>query len=107
MAQSKTYFVYMTTSSAEEAESIGRTLLEERVAACINILPGMKSIYWWEGELQSSVEAVLIAKTNSERLAALIERASELHSYDTPAIVALPIEQGYEPYLIWIHNSVR
>lgn len=103
----KTYFVYITTSSKEEAEQIGRTLVEERLAACVNISGGMKSIYWWEGELQSSNEAVLIAKTNHERLSALTERAAELHSYDCPCIVALPIEHGYDPFLIWIHNSVR
>lgn len=104
---SKAYFVYITTSSAEEAERIGSALVEERLAACVNILPGMKSIYWWEGAMETAQEAVLIAKTNDVRLAALIEKASELHSYDCPAIVALPIERGYDPYLVWIHNSVR
>ncbi|TAE29267.1 MAG: divalent-cation tolerance protein CutA [Candidatus Kapaibacterium sp.] len=101
------YFVYITTSSKQEAETIGRTLVEERLAACVNILDGMKSIHWWEGELQSSEEAVLIAKTNKERLPALTERTAELHSYDYPCIVALPIEHGYDPFLVWIHNSVR
>ncbi len=101
------YFVYITASSKQEAETIGRTLVEERLAACVNILDGMKSMYWWEGELQSSDEAVLIAKTNKERLSALTERAAELHSYDYPCIVALPIEHGYDPFLVWIHNSVR
>jgi periplasmic divalent cation tolerance protein len=103
----KAYLVYITTSSTEEAERIGRVLVEERVAACVNIVDGMKSIYWWEGALQTSTEAILIAKTNAERLSALTERAAELHSHNTPAIIALPIEHGYEPYLVWIHNSVR
>lgn len=103
----KAYFVYITTSSRDEAERIGRTLVEERLAACVNILDGMTSMYWWEGELQSSQEAVLIAKTNNERLSALTERTAELHSYDCPCIVSLPIEHGYDPFLIWIHNSVR
>jgi periplasmic divalent cation tolerance protein len=103
----KAYFVYITTSGVEEAERIGSVLVEERLAACVNILPGMKSIYWWEGAMQTSQEAVLIAKTNDERLQALIDKASAIHSYDCPAIVALPIERGYDPYLVWIHNSVR
>jgi periplasmic divalent cation tolerance protein len=103
----KAHFVYITTSGVEEAERIGSVLVEERLAACVNILPGMKSIYWWEGAMETSQEAVLIAKTNDERLQALIDKASEIHSYDCPAIVALPIERGYDPYLVWIHNSVR
>jgi periplasmic divalent cation tolerance protein len=103
----KAYFVYITTPSRGEAERIGTTLVEERLAACVNILGGMKSIYWWEGAMTSSEEAVLIAKTNQERIHALTERAAELHSYDYPCIVALPIEHGYDPFLIWIHNSVR
>jgi periplasmic divalent cation tolerance protein len=102
-----TFFVYITTQDQSEAERIGRTLVEERLVACVNILDGMKSMYWWEGELQTSQEAVLIAKTNKERLSAVTERVAELHSYACPCIVALPIEQGYDPFLIWVHNSVR
>jgi periplasmic divalent cation tolerance protein len=102
-----TFFVYITASDHAEAERIGRTLVEERLAACVNILDGMKSMYWYEGDLQTSHEAVLIAKTNKDRLSALTDRAAELHSYDCPCIVALPITQGYDPFLIWIHNSVR
>lgn len=103
----KAHFVYITTSGTEEAERIGAALVEERLAACVNILPGMKSIYWWEGAMETSQEAILIAKTNDERLTALIDKASEMHSYDCPCIVALPIERGYDPFLVWIHNSVR
>ncbi|MCU0427562.1 MAG: divalent-cation tolerance protein CutA [Candidatus Kapabacteria bacterium] len=103
----QTYFVYITTASTEEAERIGTALVEERLAACVNIMPGMKSMYWWEGAMETSHETVLIAKTNGERLQALTDKAVELHSYNCPCVVALPIEKGYEPYLIWIHNSVR
>ncbi|MFY7997135.1 MAG: divalent-cation tolerance protein CutA [Candidatus Kapaibacteriota bacterium] len=103
----KAHFVYITTSSVEEAERIGAALVEERLAACVNIMPGMKSMYWWEGAMETSHETVLIAKTIPERLAALTEKVVEMHSYNCPCVVALPIEQGYEPYLVWIHNSVR
>jgi periplasmic divalent cation tolerance protein len=103
----KAYSVYITASSVEEARRIGGALVEERLAACVNIVSGMESLYWWEGAMQQSQETILLAKTNETRLAALIDRASELHSYDCPCILAFPLEKGYEPYLVWLHNSVR
>jgi periplasmic divalent cation tolerance protein len=101
------YFVYMTTRDEAEALVIGRTLVEERLAACINILPAMTSVYWWEGELEQSSEAVLIAKTQQGLVPELIERVKRLHSYACPSIVAWPVHAGHQPYLDWIEKETR
>jgi periplasmic divalent cation tolerance protein len=94
--------VYMTAASRDEARKIGRALVEERLAACANLIDGMESIYWWEGKLTEDREAVLIAKTQAERVPALIERVKQLHSYSVPCIVALPILAGNPAYLGWL-----
>jgi len=94
--------VYTTWPSIVEAEQAGRTIVEQRLAACVNILPGMISHYWWEGKIERAEEAVMILKTR----AALAERVSaavkELHSYTTPAIMVVPIERIDPAYLKWI-----
>ena len=99
MAQS---LVYMTTESAAEAERIGRALVAERLAACVNIIDGMRSIYWWEGEIQQSGEAILIAKTRAALVDKLTARVGELHEYDCPCVVSLAIDGGNPAFLDWI-----
>lgn len=79
--------------------------MEERLAACVNILPAMQSLYRWEGKIVEEEEAVLIAKTTADALSALRERVCELHSYTCPCIVALPVLSGHEPYLAWIRTE--
>jgi periplasmic divalent cation tolerance protein len=100
-------FIYMTASSLEEAGRIGRELVSSRLAACVNIIPQMRSIYEWEGKLQEEAEAVMIAKTTAARSAELIARVKSLHSYTVPCIVALAVEDGYPPFLKWIAASVE
>jgi len=100
-------FVYMTAGSREEARRIGRTLVEERLAACVNILDGMSSMYWWEGAVQEEQETVLIAKTRTELLERLTDRVRALHSYACPCVVALPIEGGNAAYLQWLGEETR
>lgn len=95
-------WVYMTAASADEAAKIGRVLVEDRLAACVNILDGMRSLYWWDGAVQEGAEAVLIAKTRADLLDRLAERVQELHSYSCPCVVALPILGGNAGYLDWI-----
>jgi len=95
-------FVYVTCSGAAEARRIGRVLVEERLAACVNVLDGMASIYWWQGAVEEAAEAVLITKTRDDLVPALTKRVKALHSYDVPGIVALPIIQGNPDYLAWI-----
>jgi periplasmic divalent cation tolerance protein len=95
-------FVYMTAGSREEAERIGRILVEERLAACVNILPGMTSVYRWQGAVETAQEVVVIAKTRRSAFDALAERVRALHSYEVPCIIELPLGRGDAPYLDWI-----
>ncbi len=94
--------VYMTAADEDEAGRIGRALVEERLAACVNVIPGMRSFYRWRGEVQDDREVVMIAKTREGLLDALVARVKELHSYDCPCVVALPIVAGNPDFLAWI-----
>jgi len=98
-------FVYITAGSRAEAERIGRTLVEERLAACVNILSGMTSIYRWQGEVETAEETVLIAKTQGHLFDRLSARVKELHSYSVPCIVELPIGRGNPDYLDWLRDG--
>ncbi|MGD8883100.1 MAG: divalent-cation tolerance protein CutA [Desulfobacterales bacterium] len=100
-------FVYMTAGSKAEAQKIGQALVESRLAACVNILDNMQSIYREEEEIQHDKEVVLIAKTTDSLFSPLIEKVIALHSYDCPCIVSLPILDGYPPYLKWIQAEVK
>ena len=97
-----TLLAYITASNAEEARHIGKILVEERLAACVNVLPHMESWYWWEGKMEGAQEAVLIAKTRAELREALQRRVLQLHSYSCPCVVFLPIVGGNPAYLDWI-----
>ena len=102
------YFsVYTTANTPDEAKRLGRRLVEERLAACVNIIDGVRSIYRWEGALQEDDEALLFAKTTDDRVDAVIDRIRELHSYDCPCIVAFPIEKGHPEYLAWLGEETR
>src|SRR5882724_199949 len=94
--------VLMTTGSAEIAEKIARTLVEERLAACVNIVPGIRSIYRWQGSVADDAEWLLVAKTARSRFAALEARVRALHSYEVPEVIALEIVEGSAPYLEWL-----
>jgi len=94
--------VYVTTESKKEAQAIARALLEARLIACANIIEPMQSLYWWEGKIEESDETVLIVKTRAAHLPALMTRVKEMHSYDCPCIVALPITDGSKDYLTWL-----
>ena len=97
--------IYAVFASAEEAERIGRTVIEERLAACINMLPPIRSIYRWKGKVESADEVAAILKTHHWRSDALMARVAELHSYDVPCIVSWPIEKILGPYADWIEDS--
>ena len=100
-------FVYMTAGNLEEAQRIGRELVGSGLAACVNILPQMNSIYVWEGKIEEASEVVLIAKTTEARVADLIVKVKALHSYSCPCIVSLKVEDGYPPFLEWVAGSVE
>ena len=94
--------IYMTTESEAVAERIGRALVGERLAACINIVAGMRSMFWWDGAVHQSSETILIAKTRISLVDRLIERVRELHTYNCPCIVSLAIDGGNPVFLDWI-----
>jgi periplasmic divalent cation tolerance protein len=100
-------FVYATAGDPAEALRIARTVVEERLAACANVIDGMRSVYWWDGAVQEAGEAVLILKTTDDRLGALIGRVKDLHSYDCPCIEALPVMAGNQRFLDWVVNETH
>jgi periplasmic divalent cation tolerance protein len=101
------YFVVLTTCPDEpSAASLARRLVEERLAACVNRAPGIRSTYQWQGAVQEDEEVLLIAKTSAERLATLSARIQELHPYEVPEVLALPVAAGAERYLAWIGQTV-
>ncbi|HEC90870.1 MAG TPA: divalent-cation tolerance protein CutA [Alphaproteobacteria bacterium] len=97
--------IYVTAASRDEAAAIGRKLVEERLCACANVIDGVASFYWWEGAVREDAEAVLIAKTREDLVAVVTERIKELHSYDCPCVVALPITAGNRDFLQWIDRQ--
>jgi periplasmic divalent cation tolerance protein len=94
-------------ANAEEAERIGRTVVEERLAACVNILGSIRSIYRWEGAVQTADEVAAIFKTEHWQADALIERVTALHSYDVPCVVSWPADKVQRKYADWVADSVR
>ena len=102
----KVNFIYMTVGSKEEARKIGRALVSDRLAACVNILDNMNSFYLWDGKIQDDTEVVMIAKTSENRIADLIKKVESLHSYDCPCIVSFPITGGHQPFLEWVAGEV-
>ncbi|MBP3192833.1 divalent-cation tolerance protein CutA [Natronogracilivirga saccharolytica] len=100
-------FVYITASDRKEAETISDALISERLVACTNIIDTMSALFWWDGGVQSEDEVVLIAKTTAEAFPKLEQRVLDLHSYECPCIIGMPIASGYQGYLDWISEEVR
>ena len=96
--------VLVTAGTPENAAAIARTLVEERLAACGNIIERVRSIYRWQGKIEDQPEALLLLKTRSELFEALRQRVVELHPYEVPEIIALPLAAGHRPYLDWIDD---
>lgn len=99
--------VLSTAGSEDEARKIAQHLVEHRLAACVNILPQIESIYRWQGKVESSREWLLLIKTSVERFTAVRAAIQELHSYELPECIALSIEEGSSEYLQWLEKSVR
>ena len=97
-----TSMIYITCGSHDEAINIARTAVEERLAACANIIGDMRSVYWWQDKIVEDDDIVLILKTTAEKVAALTERVKALHSYDLPCVVEIPLRGGNAAYLDWI-----
>ncbi len=99
--------VLTTAASLDEANHLGSTFVEERLAACATIIPSVASIYSWKGKLETSSETMLLLKTGSEQLAALEARLIQLHSYETPEFLVLPVEAGSRAYLEWMFSGLK
>jgi periplasmic divalent cation tolerance protein len=99
--------VCLVTAPADGAEEIARAILEPRLAACVNIVPAVRSLYWWEGELRDDGEALLVIKTTSAQVEPIRAALDVAHPYDTFELVALDVSAGNPPYLRWITETVR
>ena len=99
--------VFVTASGREEAEKIAEDVVNAKLAACVNVVPSVRSCYVWDGKLNWSEEVLLIFKTTRERYEKLEARVRELHSYDVPEIVAVGVERGLEHYLDWVGQNTR
>ena len=97
--------IYVTVSDQDEAQSIGRTLVEERLVACANVMGGMTSVYRWEDRVEQAQEAVLLLKTTTALVKRVMARVCELHSYEIPCIVSWTIDEGNPEFLQWIENE--
>ena len=98
--------VLVTAPDPETARRLGRQVLEARLVACVNLVPGIESHYWWQGRLESAQEVLMVMKTTLDRIPMLQEAVLAAHPYDTAAFVVLPIESGSQRYLQWIQSSV-
>jgi periplasmic divalent cation tolerance protein len=106
--ESSPYIVlFITTATAEEAQRISRVLLEQKKVACVNIVPRVNSLFWWQGKLDSAEESLLIVKTKASLLSEIVPLVKEIHSYDIPELIALPIIGGNQDYLDWIQKEVK
>jgi len=94
--------VFITASSEDEAAKIARALVEARLAGCVNMLKGIRSIYTWQGKVEDESEVLMIAKTRRDLFEALLKKVKELHSYSVPEIIAFPIVEGSADYLNWL-----
>ncbi len=103
----KVNLIYITAKDKAEARKIGSELVESKLAACVNIIDNMNSMYVWQGKIQDDKEAILIAKTTEARVPLLIEKVKALHSYDCPCIVSIPVSGGNREFLDWIANEVK
>jgi periplasmic divalent cation tolerance protein len=99
--------VMVTASSADEAAHIGRALVEDRLAACANVVGPIRSIYRWEGAVEDAAEHLLVIKARAADFAAVERLVRELHSYDVPEVIALPLRAGSAPYLAWLGEATR
>ncbi len=99
--------VYCTCPDSRVAHAIARSLVEQRVAACVNILPAVRSIYSWQGEIHDDAEVLLLIKTGRNHFQALSDIITRMHPYEVPEIIGVPLEAGYQPYLEWIEACLK
>ncbi|MCE5213794.1 MAG: divalent-cation tolerance protein CutA [Methanobacterium sp.] len=98
--------IYITTSGSPESEKIAKILLEEKLVACINIIPQIKSLYLWEGQIEKDNESIVLAKTRADKIDKVIKRVEEIHSYQTPCILEFTVKKGSKEYLQWMEKEL-
>lgn len=103
---SEAIVVFCTCADEDQALRMASPLIRDRLAACVNILPAVRSVYRWKEEIETAQEILLLIKTTQERFPAVRDRIAQLHSYETPEIIALPIIEGSEKYLSWLQQQV-
>lgn len=101
------FVFFVTVPNLEEGKKLAKILIESRIAACVNIIQDILSIYRWKGSIEESNEHILLIKTNNKKSNQLIEKVNEIHSYDTPECVGIKIDKGSEKYLNWINESIK
>ncbi len=99
--------ILITAKDKKEADKIAQALIKNKLAACVNILPGVQSLFWWQGKVDQAKEALLVVKSRKEKFAKIAKLVKSVHSYDVPEIIAIPIVSGFKPYLNWIDESIR
>ncbi len=99
--------VLITAGSEEEAHKIAESVVNEKKAACVNIVPGVDSLFWWEGKLDSARESLLLVKTKASLFPEIVEMVKRMHRYEVPEIIALPVIGGSEDYLKWLDSACR
>lgn len=107
MAKYEYIVVFITAGSQEEARMIGDTLISQRKAACVNIIPQINSLFRWEGKIEDDRESLLLVKTRAELFPEVVDAVKSVHSYDVPEIIALPIVEGSQDYLKWIGEETE
>ncbi|MGY5874890.1 MAG: divalent-cation tolerance protein CutA [Candidatus Thorarchaeota archaeon] len=101
------YIIVQTTCPPDEADTLAKALVEEKVVACVNIVPGLSSVYWWQGKIEVELESLLLMKTERERKDTLWKAIRKYHSYDVPEFVIINIADGSADYLKWISESIH
>lgn len=99
--------ILVTAANKKEARRIAKGLINSKLAACVNIIGGVESCFWWKGKIDSAKEVLLIIKSRKEKVLKVIRLVKSIHSYEIPEIISLPITAGFKPYLRWIDESLR
>ena len=99
--------ILITCANKKEAKKIARHLVNKRLVACVNLLSGVESVFWWQKKIDSATEVLLIAKSKRSLIARIISQVQSLHSYQVPEVIALPIVAGNQDYIKWINESIR
>ena len=107
MQESKYIVIFSTAANTEEASRIAEKLVSGRLVACVNIVPGIQSIYWWNNAVQKEQEVLMVMKTEKSKYQEVERTIKSLHSYEVPEIISLPLENGFEGYLKWIENTLK